>query len=351
MSLESNRLARFQKNYLINGNLDFWQRGTGGVTSNYYTDKFRASAAGTMSQTTAKDTDVPFGDGSSIKVTANAQYLTPAAGDVWGFIQGVEANFIQDLIGEEVTATFYVKANHLATYALSMSNAGFNSDYRSYVAPFTIAATNVWQRVDVTTTLPVGVWDTGSNVGMWFLMDLLSGTNGQTATVNQWVASGTQIKRNSTTGDNFFDTIGNTIKFSKIMLYKGKPIPDNMFISAGRNYQEELKLCLRYYEKSYDIGDDPGTTTPTGAYVTDNSKADNARGFNGPVFKEEKAKLPTVTLYNPTSGSAGSGAEYSSATSRTSAPINISTKLPWGWLTMTSAVQPVRHHWTADADY
>ena len=53
------RLDRLDKNYIINGNFDFWQRGTSTSTSGVYlADRFRTSLSG-GSYVVSRSTDVP----------------------------------------------------------------------------------------------------------------------------------------------------------------------------------------------------------------------------------------------------------------------------------------------------
>jgi hypothetical protein len=67
---------------------------------------------------------------------------------------------------------------------------------------------------------------------------------------------------------------------------------------ATRTPAEELELCQRYYETSYDTNVAPGTATSVGSIL--NATNDNtAEGstFNTVEFKELKRVAPTVMIY------------------------------------------------------
>ena len=77
---------------------------------------------------------------------------------------------------------------------------------------------------------------------------------------------------------------------------------------AMRPFQDELTLCQRYYEKTYPLGDAPGTAygTSTGGgpistYIYAN--ANYASVSFG--FKATKRVSPTVTTYSPVTGASG----------------------------------------------
>lgn len=65
---------------------------------------------------------------------------------------------------------------------------------------------------------------------------------------------------------------------------------------VSRLYGEELALCQRYYEKSYELSSLPGTNTASGRTLISKNPIDNA--FYGNVsFRAIKRATPTLTLY------------------------------------------------------
>ena len=80
----------------------------------------------------------------------------------------------------------------------------------------------------------------------------------------------------------------------------------------SRSYGEELALCQRYYQKSYNQGTTPGTTTNiNGRYETADSNGDIRKTTS---LVQTMRTTPTITLYSQT-GTSGrityAGSDYS----------------------------------------
>lgn len=102
-----------------------------------------------------------------------------------------------------------------------------------------------------------------------------------------------------------------------------------------RPYAEELALCQRYYEKSYDVTVSPATDTGYGRYLISKNPIDNA--FYGTIpFKVTKRTQPTIIAYKPN----GTKLDISGVSSSTSTiDINVGS---------SSALLDLQ--WTADAE-
>jgi hypothetical protein len=68
-----------------------------------------------------------------------------------------------------------------------------------------------------------------------------------------------------------------------------------------RSFAEELALCQRYYEKSYNIGINPAAASSPSAMYAFASAVNVIAGFR---FKVQKRTAPTITIYSP-SGTQG----------------------------------------------
>jgi len=66
-------------------------------------------------------------------------------------------------------------------------------------------------------------------------------------------------------------------------------------------FQQELALCQRFWEKSYDLGTAVGTATLTGA---PKQQGGGSLILTGAAFKVQKRAAPTVTIYSPYDGAA-----------------------------------------------
>jgi len=122
-----------------------------------------------------------------------------------------------------------------------------------------------------------------------------------------------------------------------------------------RHPQQELALCQRYFEKSYDAGVAPGTVTSIGAErINIAGLASSARGVNIPsTYKISKLAVPTVAIYSPNSGAAGKcyDAALSVDSNAIIDPALVGTRSHTIASTLgASTTLDVRVHWTATAE-
>ena len=92
-------------NYIINGAMDIWQRGTSGFTTNnaYCADRWRASiASSTISQATMPNGSV---------ATYGMLFTTSSATNSNGIIQALESTHANSLRGKTVTLSFYAQTS------------------------------------------------------------------------------------------------------------------------------------------------------------------------------------------------------------------------------------------------
>jgi hypothetical protein len=66
-----------------------------------------------------------------------------------------------------------------------------------------------------------------------------------------------------------------------------------------------LALAQRYFEKSYSMSKPPGSTTDGICSGANFLAVDTASALGTATFRVSKRVVPTVTVYGPTSGSAG----------------------------------------------
>lgn len=83
----------------------------------------------------------------------------------------------------------------------------------------------------------------------------------------------------------------------------GKTAPAD-FVPFARNPQHELAYVQRFLQKSYELETAPGTATSTGATFMANVY-NNSQCHSEPL-KVQMISIPTLTVYNPSTGSSGS---------------------------------------------
>jgi hypothetical protein len=202
------------KNFLINGGMDIWQRGTtvsfGAFDPKFLADRwyfFVGTAGNTVSQET---TTVPTGARYALKWTSTA------AGGTLGFSQVIETANTIPLAGKTVTIQAQVTGTTGKTAALQLySSTG----------------------TDTTGTSVSTLVGNSSNVTL---------TSGTYTTVSFTVAVPSTVKTlkvTLTSGDTFANTEG--VTFGNVQLEIGSVATS--FTRAGSTIAGELALCQRYY--------------------------------------------------------------------------------------------------------
>ena len=120
-----------------------------------------------------------------------------------------------------------------------------------------------------------------------------------------------------------------------------------------RSYGQELALCQRYYEKTYDLGSVPGTATTNGLqFCTIIISSGNING--SVIFRVNKRAAPTMTYYD-SAGTSGRGSyAYSSNAWGTGVPVTGTASNETGATFQTTGsgfgTAPVFAHYTASAE-
>jgi hypothetical protein len=215
------------RNFLINGGFDFWQRGTSSTTSGVYiTDRWiHARTAGT--HTVSQSTDTP--------ADADVQYSLSFAstnGTAPTIAQRIESINSLQFAGQPVTLSVWAKST-TGTGALNWST--------SYPT-----ATDNWA---AETADASGTFAASMTVGSWTRYTA-------TFTANALATRGYSVKifRNVT-------TTSTTTLYAGVQLELGSSA--TRFRPAGSTYTEEQAACWRYYQRHITI---MGRTDATGVW-------------------------------------------------------------------------------------
>ena len=310
------------RNRIINGDMRIDQRNAGAaitqtVTQNYTVDRWWVYGDVTSKftlQRNAGSVTPPSGFTNYYGITVASAY-TPTTGQNFNLTQYIEGNNVADLdfgkaTAKTITASFWIRSSLTGTFGGTLGN-GLGS--RSYVFSFTINSANTWEYKTI--TIPgdtSGTWNTDNSVGMSFTI-ALGNHSGYLNTPNSaWVAGD---YRGPTSQVNLVSNAGATMYVTGVQLEKGSAAS----AFENRMYGQELALCQRYYEKSYDQATVPGTSTSTGMLINrGTAQAGGTFGGNIP-FKVEKRAASTVTLYT----SAGASGSWQYAISGTSSTVGM----------------------------
>jgi len=279
-----------QKNIIINGDFDIWQRGTS-VTSAadgvFLADRFKYRKVGAMVHDMDREQNAPTVAQSShlstysLTVDCTTIDASMAATDFCYIGQRIEGYNYRPIHTQTFTLSFWHKHTKTGTYCVSFQN--YSQD-RSYVAEYTQSVTNTWEKATITvSTAPSGGgWSATTNTGIDVIWTIAAGSNYNVGTVDTWNSSNVYATSNQV---NACDSTSNNFMIAQVQLEAGSVATDFEI----RNHATELAMCKRYYEEwnnagtaSYNFGIAATTSTTLGRCIL--------------VFEAEKRAAPTVTI-------------------------------------------------------
>lgn len=300
------------RNRIINGDQRVSQRGTSfaltAPSANYTTDRwyvYNEGAATTATQVS----------GIALSGFTHALSVSGATGNTAvSFGQRIEASNIADLAGQTVTISGW----------LFSSAAVAPNVYLAYPAATVDTFTSITNFS--TTTLPSLVPNTWTYFSVTVTLNSLC-TRGLLVSI-QWGATVDGVARYAT----------------GVQLEKGSVATPFEFRSIG----QELQLCQRYYEKSYDIGTVAATATYSSVSI---GAASNVGTGIYAAFKTPKRTSPTIILYSPVTGTtdrmASNSTDYVCSATGAGVPIGTNGFVPFA-SGITSGIG--YQHWVASAE-
>ena len=296
------------RNRIINGNFDIWQRGTSTSSAGYLADRWTTTLAGSTVVTSRQAFTVGQSDVPHEPTYYLRNVVTSSAGtsNKCNLQQRVES--VRQLGGQAATLSFWAKAdaakNIAVEFVQNFGTGGSPSSEVTGTGVTTCALTTSWQRFSVQASIPsISGKTLGTNyddyLGVIFWLDAGADFNSRTNSLGQ--QSGT------------FD-------IAQVQLEAGSVATS----FESRPIGVELALCQRYYEKSYDTNTVPGsTTTPFNGSVW--LAADASSLGTTLLFRSIKRSLPTVTIYNPSTGSSGAVRDATNSSDVSATATDIST--------------------------
>lgn len=360
------------KNIIINGAFDFWQRVAGNTTTvntstnqnAYAADRsdYQSSGATTKNYSIVRSSNIPTFTQSGFESTYSYLFTmitgiaSPVAADyvlpIGTRIEGLDYAKIH---GQTVTYSFWFNASLTGTYSVAFRSSAAN---RSYVTTFTQNNANTWEFKSITLILDTtGAYNFDNTLGLEIELAGYGGSSITTSTLNTWQTGTFAV---ASTATNYQATSGATIRVAQVSLVLGLGIGTYGFTRSG-SIADELLKCQRYYEKSYDVFVAPGTVTSTNTtfmipVIDTGGSFNTTRTFagSGGAFKATKRALPTVTFYNPLTGTSGFVNLYNGGavdTVSVSSISNFSTNHVGTQITLSgSAAATYTAHFTAEAE-
>jgi hypothetical protein len=311
------------RNAIINGDFNVWQRGTSFTSvadGTYVADRWFYSKISSAVHDITLSSDVPTVAQAgrlfknSLKADCQTVDSSIVSGDLVRISQRIEGFNWLPLAQRTITLSFWVKATKTGIYCVSLGNSGAD---RSYVAEYTVNASNTWEFKTITFTASpsAGTWNYENGVGLALTFTLASGSTFQT-TKDTWqtgsfFATANQVNACDSTSNDFF--------IAGVQLEAGSVATPFEY----RTVQQELSLCERYFEKSYDYSQYAGAITTTGMI----QERVAGSSLNITVsFRSIKRTAPSVVFYNPITGTAGEARNFSQGINIAFTAFNINDK-------------------------
>jgi hypothetical protein len=248
-NLNGGPLAGF-RNRIINGNFDFWQRGTSFTGSEYGADRWIHGRTGTTHTATRQaftlgQTDVPGEPTyfcrtvvSSVAGASNNSFLVQPIEDVRTFA------------GRQVTVSFWAKADATKNIAVELEQdfgtGGSPSANVTAIGTTKVSIGTSWQKVTITTTVPS-------------ISGKTLGTNGDSSLrSNTWFDAGSDFNART-------DSLGQqsgTFDIAQVQIEPGSVATP----FEQRPIGTELALCQRYYQHNMRVNLGGVTSSGVGLY-------------------------------------------------------------------------------------
>jgi len=290
-----------RRNLIINGAMQVAQRGTSfaGATTAYHTDRW-IDVMNLGSWTISQSSDAPDGFGYSHKWDCTTANGTLAAGSELILATRLEGQDCQQLKygsanAESLTLSFWVKSSKTGTYTVEFDQYGDRQISRTY----TIDSADTWEYKTVTVPGDTGgSIDNDNSAEFQLLFWLGAGSNLTSGTLNTsaW-ATTTNANRVSPSNVNLADNTANDWYITGVQLEVGSVATP----FEHRSYGEELALCQRYFETSFDGGVSTTNTSAANTFVWGGSATATTTSFVGIGslrYGTPKRATPTITIYD-----------------------------------------------------
>jgi len=352
------------KNLIINGDMRISQRGTSftGIASNanYTLDRFQLSASpSTSAWTVTQSTDVPTGQGfaTSMKCDCTTAFTSYTGGQSVTITHIVEAQNLQHLkVGtpsaESLTVSFWVKSNVTGDYVTWLYTPDGTARHTNKV--FTINSADTWEKKTITISGDTsGTINNDNGHGMYLRVILASGSGYTSGTSPNGVWEDASATTNwyAGLGVNVSSSTSNYINITGVQLEVG----ENATPFEYRMYSQELALCQRYYEKSYNYANAPGSVSSADREEHYGSSDSGNNSVVGTSFKVTKRLVPTMKYYRDDTGALGDWLYARSGVGYTNTTVTNYTTTESSWRAYMGVgasydVVISKGHWTADAE-
>lgn len=287
------------RNRIINGDMSIDQKRNGGAISAADTDnKFLVDRWYFYSNPAAKFNSgqnqlgfsTPNGFTKYMNMNCIASH-TASAAEYFLFGQPIEGTNIADLnwgtsSAKMCTISFWARSSLTGLFSGSIANYG-TPPILSFPFTYTINAANTWEYKTIVIPGPTsGTWVTNTNLGLYIMFDLGSGSN-YNGTANTWNSSSNAAYR--VTGSTNVAQSGANWNITGVSFNEGSA-PNNFVRFAG-DFGDELQACQRY---SFKYG---GMKNDQYGMVSMSYNDANTLVFGQILFPTLMRAAPTLTTF------------------------------------------------------
>jgi hypothetical protein len=303
------------RNKIINGAMVIDQRNAGAsvtpANGAYTLDRWQYEASQASKFTAGQNLNsvtLPAGFSKYLGFQV-ASTASLAAGDYFLYEQKIEGFNCADLAwgtasAKTITISFWAYSSVTGTYSGAVANNSFN---RSYIFTFSMPSANTWTYITVTVPGDTsGTWATDNTTGLFLRMDLGAGST-YTGSSGSW--SGSTVWK-ATGSVSLVSNASATFYITGVQLERGTIATPFEY----RNYQQELAMCQRYFQKTYKTDVALGTTGANTGYVEWNWGSLVSYATVSIFNRVTMRAYPTWQTYNVNSGAAGGFRYYNGTT-------------------------------------
>jgi hypothetical protein len=325
-------------------------------SSTFLEDRWSWGQAGTGRVTGQRGTELIVAPGTSFMITNSRFRLTlttqqPTLGstDYFTFNQVIEGCALRELYNDVHSLSLLVRSSVAnLKFSVQLVDPGLT---RSLVKLCTIPTANVLTLIplpNLPVFPPAGNFSTSpGSAGVSLNICLAAGPNLIAPAADTW-QTGNFIGAPGMS--NFMASpVNSTFDIAFIQHEPGSVCSTLIDKPFTQNYDE----CLRYYAKSYNYAERPGTASASSSPAIFNQYApSSATTFRGYIpFPKGMAKSPTVVAYNPTTGAANSVSDSGAANLGVSTSFSNEKSIAAVVLTAGSSNSNIYLHYTADTGW
>jgi hypothetical protein len=295
--------SSFLRNRIINGDMRISQRngtsaGTYGAGAAYWLDRWVNTATIANNMQVQQSTVAPAGFNNSTIFRALTG-ATIGSSDIFVSQQMIEGLNVGDLAwgtasAATITVSFWVRSSVTGTFGGSIRNGSVN---RSYPFTYSIASADTWTYRTV--TIPgdtTGTWATDNSAGLSLNFDLGSGSTFR-GTAGTWAAANFIGATGSVSP---MATNGATFYLTGVQLEVGTVATP----FERRLYGQELALCQRYFQKTFDQATAPAQNVSGNGGLTASGSVTNVSINASWWFACPMRAVPTIVTFAPDQASA-----------------------------------------------